>query len=543
MILLLQKAPASVNITNPTTNSFTVEFSAVADATSYNVTYTALHTPSDSRTQPTTSTSLKVSGLRSNIQYNVVVTPVNDDGAGITSTTVAARTAPNGVGVLSFITTPTFITMYLEQVPGVTGFEVEVNNTMDDTDSTVYSVPDSIVNSFYVSVVPNLLPNTYYSVRVRASQVASLYYSEIQSPYDEAQFVTTDMISLFASINLTTLTFAPDSYTDETLRAEVETELLNAYQTQSERVVNVTVIAFEVGTSQCHHEIIVSDQFVPPTTAGLDLTLVDSTLYSDSIVRYHVSDGPGDGYYIDGDPTTKHIFFDDYGCAGESSESMELYTRDGLIGSGPIVDGTGDGLAQSLKTLELRDGCIGVCDVATFRFAPEADTIYAVRQNHLFRGCLDGHNPNFFDRFFSARFAEPAERYTILFTTDPSPLQNTSFQSTSFDNGSGITITFPSTVVIRGIEIKLDLNGAIQTLSENELDSSTSYQVVFSGLSINQSYEVILSGSVRAAHGDILTTRPTTFTTTTNKKSTTQIKQRKTSASVLRMRILQHKLP
>nr|CAB3263297.1 uncharacterized protein LOC108950330 [Phallusia mammillata] len=227
-----------------------------------------------------------ITGLRSNIRYNVVVTAIGADGAGTPSMSVAARTAPNGVGVLTFITTPTSFTMYLEQVPGVTGFEVEVNNTMDDTNSTVYSVPDSIVNSLYISVVLNRLPNTNYSVRVRASQVASSDYSESQSPYGVAQFVTTDMISVFASINLTMQTFAADANTDATLRATIESELLNAYQTQSERVVNVTVIAF-VGTSQCHHELIVSDQSVPPSTADFDLTLVNSSLYSDSFVRYH----------------------------------------------------------------------------------------------------------------------------------------------------------------------------------------------------------------------------------------------------------------
>nr|CAB3263298.1 uncharacterized protein LOC108950330 [Phallusia mammillata] len=199
---------------------------------------------------------------------------------------VPARTAPNGVGVLTFITTPTFFTIYLEQVPGVTGFEVEVNNTMDDTNSTVYAVPDSVVNSLYVSVVLNRLPNTNYSVRVRASQVALSDYSETQSPYGAAQFVTTDMISVFASINLTMQTFAADANNDATLRATIESELLSAYQTRSEKVVNVNVINLEVGTSQCHHELIVSDQSVPPSTAGLDLTMVNSTLYSDSIVRY-----------------------------------------------------------------------------------------------------------------------------------------------------------------------------------------------------------------------------------------------------------------
>jgi len=43
-------------------------------------------------------------------------------------TWVSFPTAPNGASILQTITTPTFITVFVEQVPGALAWEVEYSN-------------------------------------------------------------------------------------------------------------------------------------------------------------------------------------------------------------------------------------------------------------------------------------------------------------------------------------------------------------------------------------------------------------------------------
>ena len=60
--------------------------------------------------------------------------------------------APSGSRILQTITTTSFITVFLEEIPGATGWEIEYNNTISG-ESFVLTMPDDTPsNTFYVGL-------------------------------------------------------------------------------------------------------------------------------------------------------------------------------------------------------------------------------------------------------------------------------------------------------------------------------------------------------------------------------------------------------
>ncbi|CAK8691140.1 unnamed protein product [Clavelina lepadiformis] len=88
----------------------------------------------------------------SNINYYVLVRSIRANGKKSAYQQVKARTAPNGCKILQFITTPTFISLCLEQIPGSTGWEIEYTNTRTG-ESFVKKVPRNVSSrTFYVAI-------------------------------------------------------------------------------------------------------------------------------------------------------------------------------------------------------------------------------------------------------------------------------------------------------------------------------------------------------------------------------------------------------
>uniref|UniRef100_F6RV22 Fibronectin type-III domain-containing protein n=1 Tax=Ciona intestinalis TaxID=7719 RepID=F6RV22_CIOIN len=158
-------APSSVTFTVTSPNSFTVHFSPVFGATAYKVTYTAQHNSTDSGSVEVTNPPARVLKAASNINYNVVVQAIDSNNKlGTKSTSVRARTAPDGSRILNVITTPTFLTIFLEETPGATAWGVEVNDTITGT-SRIISVPTGVSsNTSYVAIITSLNPNTPHTL-------------------------------------------------------------------------------------------------------------------------------------------------------------------------------------------------------------------------------------------------------------------------------------------------------------------------------------------------------------------------------------------
>nr|XP_026694534.1 uncharacterized protein LOC108950335 [Ciona intestinalis] len=147
-------APSRVTISVASPTSFNVDFSNVVGAVEFKVTYTAQHNPLDTGSVKVTTSPVQVSNVASNINYNVVVQAINSSNKlGTKSSQVRARTAPDGSRILNVITTPTFLTIFLEETPGATAWEVEVNDTITGT-SRIISVPNGVPsNTSYVAII------------------------------------------------------------------------------------------------------------------------------------------------------------------------------------------------------------------------------------------------------------------------------------------------------------------------------------------------------------------------------------------------------
>uniref|UniRef100_F6ZDM8 Fibronectin type-III domain-containing protein n=1 Tax=Ciona intestinalis TaxID=7719 RepID=F6ZDM8_CIOIN len=100
--------------------------------------------------------------------------------------------APDGSRILNVITTPTFLTIFLEETPGATAWEVELNNTITGT-SRIISVPNGVsINTSYVAIITSLHPNTPHTLRARVSQLNGVTsFTATQSPFGAQYFVST----------------------------------------------------------------------------------------------------------------------------------------------------------------------------------------------------------------------------------------------------------------------------------------------------------------------------------------------------------------
>lgn len=70
--------------------------------------------------------------------------------------------APTGPAIFQSIATPEFITIFFEEIPGATGWVVEIYNTIDDT--TIFrNVPEDVPANTYNVAVYVLIFSFFYS--------------------------------------------------------------------------------------------------------------------------------------------------------------------------------------------------------------------------------------------------------------------------------------------------------------------------------------------------------------------------------------------
>ncbi|XP_078487661.1 uncharacterized protein LOC108950582 [Ciona intestinalis] len=293
-------APENITVLNETPTGFTISFSSVPNALSYQVRVTAQHDSSDSQTFSLNTTSnsresYEVTGRRSNINYIVEVRAINATGSAstyATKPTPNARTAPNGSTILNVNTTSTFLTIFMEETPGATAWEVEVNDTITGT-SWIISVPTGVPsNTSYVAILTSLNPNTPHTLRARVSQLNGVTsFTATQSPFGAQYSVSTDKISAFGRVVLLTKPYTSNLATDQVFINQTNAELLAAYKAISSNVEDVLMVevADNSGNVLYHHEIVLSDRNASAASVNpniTQLTLNNGTLYSGLLTAY-----------------------------------------------------------------------------------------------------------------------------------------------------------------------------------------------------------------------------------------------------------------
>uniref|UniRef100_F6RV34 Fibronectin type-III domain-containing protein n=1 Tax=Ciona intestinalis TaxID=7719 RepID=F6RV34_CIOIN len=269
-------------------------------AASYQVKVTAQHDSSDSdifkiRASSNARQSYEVKSRKSNRNYIVQVRALDGKNTASnysTKTGPYARTAPDGSRILNVITTPTFLTIFLEETPGATAWEVEVIDTITGT-SRIISVPTGVPsNTSYVAIITSLNPNTPHTLRARVSQLNGVTsFTATQSPFGAQYSVSTDKISAFGRVVLLTKPYTSNLATDQVFINQTNAELLAAYKAISSNVEDVLMVevADNGGNVLYHHEIVLSDRDASAASVNPNinrLTLSDGTLYSGFLAAY-----------------------------------------------------------------------------------------------------------------------------------------------------------------------------------------------------------------------------------------------------------------
>ncbi|XP_076807248.1 uncharacterized protein LOC143450535 isoform X2 [Clavelina lepadiformis] len=504
-------APASLAISDVTSESFTAIFDSVISATSYEVSYTAQHDSTNMETVNVIATSATITSLASNLNYDVRVRAFQDAVAGNYSAVMRARTAPSGSSILQVITTPTYITVFLEETPGATKWEVEYSG--GGSTSTII-VPDDVPSmTNYIAIITSLSPNTSYTLRARVSQInGDTNYNVAQSPYGSPTEITTGKISAFGRVLLITRSYTSTDNINTALKTEIATELLNTYQSVASNVVDVSVVELEndgSGNILCHYEIVLNDQTSPPNISAL--TLSNATLYNGSSVRFDVGKSFNvekfgddlDIQYADGTP-----------CPGSLSLSRvwTLYDKNGNISSTELPNA--DNVIDGVSTVTFANA--GVTASSTILLPFSQNTIYGIKQEYLIKTCPDGDDSTlYYNRVHGANGAftnVEANKYTIIHTTDVQSIGSITY--TRAASGTEVTLNVPANLIQRAFQYTFDVAGSVTTLSQSDLDSSSTYLVFLTGLPQDADSDVTMEVRARGANSSISTaSRIVTVTT------------------------------
>ncbi|XP_076807242.1 uncharacterized protein LOC143450532 isoform X2 [Clavelina lepadiformis] len=489
-------APSSLAISGVTSESFTAIFDSVSSATSYEVSYTAQHDSTNTGSVNITANFTTVTGLASNLNYDVRVRAFLSDVAGNYSTAVRARTAPSGSSILQVITTPTYITVFLEETPGATKWEVEYS---DGGSTSTIIVPDDVPSmTNYIAIISSLLPNTSYTLRARVSQInGDTNYNVSQSPYGSPTEITTDKVSAFGRVQLISRSYTSTDNTNTTLKTEIATEFLNAYQSVASNVVDVSVVELENGSGNilCHHEIVLNDQTSTPIISAL--TLSDSALYNGSSVRFDV----GESFIVEKFEDGFDIqYADRTPCPGSLSPSRvwTLYDKNGNISSTELPNP--DNNIVGVSTVTFAD--TGFTSSSTILLTFSQNTIYGIKQEYLIKTCPDGDDSTlYYNRVHGSNGAftnVEANKYTIINTTNVQSIGSITY--TTAASGTEVTLNVPANLIQRAFQYNFDVAGLVTTLSQSDLDSSTTYLVSLTGLPQNADSEVTMEVRARGAN-------------------------------------------
>ncbi|XP_078487659.1 uncharacterized protein LOC144745492 [Ciona intestinalis] len=525
-------APSSVTTTIISPTSFSVGFSLVPGATAYRVTYTAQHNPTDTGSVTVTSSPAKIEPVRSNTNYKVTVQGSNATENGIETQTLA-RTAPDGSRILNVITTPTFLTIFTEETPGATAWEVEVNDTITGT-SWIISVPTGVPsNTLYVAVIKDLLPYTTYSLRARVTELNKVTtFSLLQSPFGSSILKRTDSITVFGRVVLLTRpynnTIIPSLTTNE-----IAAELLTAYKATSSNVLDVKIIKIDNDTTSnmlCHHEIVLNDRTASPDVSRLNLT--NTTLYGSLQVtangRYLWLGSTVGGNYLflkqTNFPTALPTFLLSFQFTNDSlklcteSEDTRTWTFYSKDSQGPTVLLLApDALPESAVTLTL-DGTsihsflllIVRSDINPVTSALQENTLYGIKQDYLIRLCsnADPQGTTMYTRLYGAMSPDTTndvDKYSIIYGTGLTngAINASKISGVSGTTGTDATVIFPSTLVRRLKQATVTYqNSSGQTVSttldQANLDESSLYTIPLSGLSPNATTALTLTFTIQS---------------------------------------------
>ncbi|CAK8691152.1 unnamed protein product [Clavelina lepadiformis] len=370
----------------------------------------------------------------------------------------------------------------------------------------------------YIAIISSLLPNTSYTLRARVSQInGDTNYNVSQSPYGSPTEITTDKVSAFGRVQLISRSYTSTDNTNTTLKTEIATEFLNAYQSVASNVVDVSVVELENGSGNilCHHEIVLNDQTSTPIISAL--TLSDSALYNGSSVRFDV----GESFIVEKFEDGFDIqYADRTPCPGSLSPSRvwTLYDKNGNISSTELPNP--DNNIVGVSTVTFAD--TGFTSSSTILLTFSQNTIYGIKQEYLIKTCPDGDDSTlYYNRVHGSNGAftnVEANKYTIINTTNVQSIGSITY--TTAASGTEVTLNVPANLIQRAFQYNFDVAGLVTTLSQSDLDSSTTYLVSLTGLPQNADSEVTMEVRARGANSsNSNASRIVTVTTDTNECS------------------------
>ncbi|XP_078488365.1 uncharacterized protein LOC100175634 isoform X4 [Ciona intestinalis] len=515
-------APSRVTISVTSPTSFNVDFSNVVGAVEYKVTYTAQHNPLVTASVKVTTSPVQVSNVANNINYNVVVQAINSSNKlGTKSSQVRARTAPDGSRILNVITTPIFFTIFLEETPGATAWEVEVIDTITGT-SRIISVPTGVPsNTLYVAIITSLNPNTPHTLRARVSQINGVTsFTATQSPFGAQYSVRTDKISAFGRVVLLTKPYTSNLATDQAFINQTNAELLAAYKAISSNVEDVLMVevANNSGNVLYHHEIVLSDRNASAASVNpniTQLTLNDGTLYSGFLAAYDLARTPG--YIFSYPPFGPPQASLSHRTDGIVCPHLSIDEREWLLFTnipGPeqtaIIGTNRNGQTSSGSTIIFSNDGVRASSSTTNYFTFTSNTIYGIKHRYTIKLCSSSNTTApVYDRVYEAAFQSslttPSDKYTIFYTT--APILPPSSVSSAVITSGGINVVLPASLA-RATQYSVTVGTNTATLAQTDLDSSPSYQVfVPSNTTINQgdNISVRMEATSRFANGNTAT--------------------------------------
>ncbi|XP_078493117.1 uncharacterized protein LOC101242436 [Ciona intestinalis] len=510
------QAPISLNVTNVTSSSISITYDVTkTTGLSHDVEVVSVNNLNDVRIWTTNKNRIELTGLRSNIAYSIRVRATNGTNIGNYSNVLYARTAPNGAGVIGNIATPTFITVFLEQVPGARSWVIEYSAENNDNVLSLKTSFSKGTQSLYIAILTGLTPNTRYVVRARVSRVLNTTYTLSQSPYGRYTNISTEKSSMFGRVTFVNRTLLN---TDE-YKTIVAKQLTAAYSALSADVSDVSIIEIE-DSHTCHYELKVNDRSRRPSTSGLELN--DTKIYSNSEIKFNSAGTNAYRWgYAHGSFTITSIIPSKSPCSDTDTRNLVFHSSSGRT-SRITLPAAIDGQAQSLNLIQFNQNDVKANNKRVFEM--ESNSVYGIRYDYLIKICetSSAQSTKMYDRVYSSTASKEADKYTYIYTTAPGAINKNDVKIFPINKEctfSSCVVGFNVLRVQRANEYVFRVEnmtlGAIITMAKSafEIDSSKYIQVTTRPVKLNgnTTYNFVMRVKTLLANATNVSSRESTF--------------------------------
>jgi len=417
------------------------------------------------------------------------------------------RTNPEGTRITNFITEPDLFTIILEEIPGVTQWEIKYSESGSQPITVVVPQEQKGLKSSYISTITGIKSNTIYEVQARPKMLAGSQLLPETVAYGEAMRIKTDRRSVFGTGILRQFNSTLIDVNDQEKISVVEEKIASACQNASSfhrvKVIDLKEMDTDI---VCFYEIFINDQIVDVNdidTFLMSELLDESSLFTNNtlvqpsdilhpvyykwriIDKLHILRPVQDKAILRGNGIITWTLF---GCHQEI-ESQSMKSTQSIWHSVKFSD---QNITAKIYSDQLEKKL-------SMSFKLQPNEIYVIKQSYLFQPLDEAYR-----KTHTTYHSYKGSDTMIVHSTGIPSFKFTPIQiEASKEDASIVFIVFNATAIKRAVDYKFVCGTSQVILKEDYLDSSDVYRVKLNISSRSDRVKVNVIVRIRSVDGKI----------------------------------------